>query len=136
MRTARHPGPHRQKRSLLRPYLSFEFYESSVQQVPASLTIKRCPRSYSGQSNMTRRVGGGAALRRYLGRRYLGGSVVLVAIVVATLGMIPGLAQAVQDTTPPVLASLTILPTSVDTSGGPAMVTSTAHITDDVSGFA
>src|SRR5439155_5125418 len=41
----------------------------------------------------------------------------------------------VGDVTPPHLASFSLSPTSVDTSSGPATITFTARITDDVSGF-
>jgi hypothetical protein len=40
------------------------------------------------------------------------------------------------DTTPPRLAGFSFSPTSVDTSGGPATIAVTAHITDDLSGNA
>ena len=39
------------------------------------------------------------------------------------------------DTTPPELVSLTLDPTSVDTSGGPQTITGSAHITDDLTGL-
>jgi hypothetical protein len=46
------------------------------------------------------------------------------------------LVESTEDNEPPVLAGLSIAPASVDTSSGNQTVTITAHITDNLSGFA
>jgi hypothetical protein len=45
-----------------------------------------------------------------------------------------GIAYAQQDITPPSLVSVSFAPAQVDTSNGPATITITAHVTDDLSG--
>jgi hypothetical protein len=61
-------------------------------------------------------------------------SVVVVALT-ASLFAAPSQSQAVPDTTAPVLQSLTVKPTVVDTRGGAREITFEARITDDASGF-
>src|SRR5437588_6266287 len=45
-------------------------------------------------------------------------------------------ANAVTDTTPPVLTSVTTLPASVDVTDGPGAIGVVLHVTDDLAGFA
>ncbi len=62
------------------------------------------------------------------------GAIGLACAVVAVLALArPAMAQS--DVTPPVLVSLSISPTLVNTSQTSQTVTFTAHITDDLSGF-
>ncbi len=57
-------------------------------------------------------------------------STALCLVAVVTFGAI-GRSGAAVDTSAPVLVSLAMTPTSVDTSGGPAVVTITAELTDE-----
>jgi hypothetical protein len=59
-------------------------------------------------------------------------STALVVVAVFTFGAIAHSGAAV-DTNAPVLASLAISPTTIDTSAGPAVVTITARLTDEMS---
>jgi hypothetical protein len=59
------------------------------------------------------------------------GALALVTAVLATTSV----AGATADSTPPVLVSFTITPTTIDTSAGPATITATGAITDDASGL-
>ncbi len=68
-------------------------------------------------------------------RRPLGRIAVGAALVAAALGTGP-IAAAAADVTAPVLAELFFSPSTVDTSGAPAVITVTAHMTDDETGFA
>src|SRR3954449_6022514 len=51
-------------------------------------------------------------------------------------GIVAISANALTDTTPPVLTSITTLPSSVDVTGGSAAIGVALHVTDDLSGFA
>ncbi|HEU0303218.1 MAG TPA: hypothetical protein VFR32_01420, partial [Gaiellaceae bacterium] len=57
-----------------------------------------------------------------------------VALVGALALLSPSTARAIDDTTPPELLDFDFAPASVDTSGGSATITVTAHMTDDVAG--
>ena len=59
---------------------------------------------------------------------------IAAALGVFTLLAFPTIAAADDDTTPPEIHSMSVSPTSVDVTNGPATVTVTATITDDLSG--
>ncbi len=59
--------------------------------------------------------------------------VVALATLLAVVGLAPA-AHALTDTTPPQLVSLSFSPSSVNTATGPATVTVTVEVTDDLSG--
>jgi hypothetical protein len=69
------------------------------------------------------------ARRRRSAVTALGVAVALAFVAIVSFGAIPRSGAAV-DTDAPVLASLGMTPTAVDTSGGPAMITITARLTD------
>ena len=59
---------------------------------------------------------------------------VALATLLALVGLAPP-AHTLTDTTPPQLVSLSFSTSTINTSAGPATVTVTAHITDDLSGI-
>jgi hypothetical protein len=71
----------------------------------------------------------GSRRQRHRGRLGL----LILAAVVTTL-VLPRVATAQEDTTPPTLHALSCSPTAVDVTGGPQTVTCTATIKDDISG--
>ncbi len=69
-------------------------------------------------------------------RNIILGKFALICLLFIALGvlLVPS-AHAVDDVTPPVLVDFSFTPTTVDVTNGPATVTFTAHITDDLSGI-
>src|SRR3954447_131906 len=76
--------------------------------------------------------------RVLFGRR--GPRVLAFTVAMATAASVGGgiaaiSANAVADTTPPVLTSLTTLPSSVDVTNGAGAIGVVLHVTDDLAGF-
>ena len=58
----------------------------------------------------------------------------LLLVAVFALVAVPAYAYAQADTSPPSLVDFSFSPVTVDTSGAPATITVTIHLTDDISG--
>jgi serine protease len=108
-------------------------------QIVATALTRSSGSSYVGQLTIPQNAASGTWRLRYVtlvdqaGNRR---SMFRDELAAAGFGASVTVASAQADSTPPALGSLTITPTSIDVGNGPATITATATITDDISGVA